>query len=493
MDELTPNLLRPQGMPPAFEPPPPRRSRRYFFIAVLILILVGYGVRRYTLAHWPNGPVVYDQVTLRPKKIGFLQTIKNFIFHNNNLLEGQADDRINILVLGIGGPGHDGPYLSDTNIIASLKPSTNEVALISIPRDLGVKIDEYGWRKINSADAFGEAAHPGEGGDYARKIFSKTFNLSIPYYVRVDFKAFEDMVNTVGGITVNVPNAFTDSQFPGPKDSYQTITFSAGAQTMMGEQALNYVRSRHGTNGQSSDFARSHRQQLILEALKEKMLSYGTYLNPAKIQSILSTLSNHVTTNLDFGQLMYLASLARDSKAPPKTLVLDNSLKGFLVSSTGDNGAFILSPKTGTFDEINNAMTNIFSPQIPNLVNTLASATTTPHTQVTAKVEIQNGTWRAGLAARYGKQLGEQGFSVIAVGNSLMRPLKKTGIFKLSATVPAEAMDQLVRMFNAPILTELPPWLKQTFDNPSTEESEQGMKYNNETDVLIILGEDTKE
>ena len=328
--------------------------------------------------------------------------VKNFIFHSNNFLEGQSDDRINILLLGMGGVGHEGPFLTDTSIILSFQPSTRSVAMISVPRDLGVAIDGRGQRKINNANSFGEANEPGSGGEYARQIFAKTFNLDIPYYIRVDFKAFEEIINTVGGLTIDVKKAFVDNLYPGPNYSYAPISFEAGAQNMNGERALQYVRSRHGTNGENSDFARSKRQQQVLTALKSRLLSLGTYTNPVRIQQIINSLNTHVTTNLDFGQMMYLASEARSADGEIKTLVLDNAPKGYLIPFTSPEGAWLLAPKTGNFDEINLAVKNIFAN--PEEVKTLAPAPVANKPVFpTAQIEIQNGTWRAGLASRIEK------------------------------------------------------------------------------------------
>src|SRR3989344_3153563 len=99
--------------------------------------------------------------------------------------------------------------------------------MISVPRDLGIKIPEYGWKRINEANSIGEGTQPGRGGNYARDIFAKTFNIDVPYYVRVDFKAFTEIIDNVGGIKVNVPRTFTDISYPCPNDSYQTIHFDA--------------------------------------------------------------------------------------------------------------------------------------------------------------------------------------------------------------------------------------------------------------------------
>ncbi|MBI5728666.1 MAG: LCP family protein [Candidatus Magasanikbacteria bacterium] len=480
------------------EETPSRKKKALLVIAFFVLSLSAISIiaRHYALAEWPADASEYDNVTLRPKSTGILETVKNFIFHSDYVLQGEADDRVNILILGIGGPGHDGPYLSDTNIILSFQPSTKEVALISIPRDLGVEIPNHGWRKINSADAFGESEQAGWGGDYARAVFAKTFNLSIPYYIRVDFTAFRDLIDGLGGLTINVPTAFTDEAFPGPNDSYQTIRFDAGVQTMTGEQALNYSRSRHGNNNEGSDFARAHRQQLVLSALKEKLLSLGTYANPMTLQKIFNSLASHITTNLNFGQIMYAASLAKEVSAAPKTLVLDNSTTGYLISTTGESGAFLLSPKTGDFATINAGIKDIFEPAKTAAItnSTTAARTASPEgaTQIhPGTIEIQNGTWRVGLAARVNKELGGKGFDVIAVGNSLKRPIATTTIYILQPKAPKDTINKLAATLHASVSTTLSDWLQATYDNPGTTEDERGMKYNHDTDILLILGNDT--
>lgn len=481
----------------------------------VILISLITGLFLFWFILWFGGANLPGSVSvlLHPKSVGFFQTVKNFIFHTDPVLEGQTDDRINILVLGIGGAGHDGPYLSDTNIIVSLKPSTKKVSLISIPRDLGVKINDQGVRKINFADAYGELKAPGQGGDYARQVFSETFNISIPYYIRVDFKAFADMIDAVGGVPINVPRTFSDSQFPGENYSYRTIRFEAGPQTMDGQTALDFARSRHGDNGEGSDFARAHRQQLVLEALKQKLLSVGTYTDPTVVTGLLNSLSQHVATNLDLAQMMYLATLAKDITSPLKHLVLDNSPSGYLVSTTGENGAFLLFPRTGEYTNINEAIRDIFlatssasgiavtparspSPTTPPAPTTVSTNPTTP-TPTTAlfpnaKIEIQNGTWRAGLAARIRSHLQDKGYSVIGVGNSLKRPIDKTTIYLLHLGA-APATKGLSAYFKAPTLTVLPDWLQEIYDNTNTPEDERGMKYNRDADILIVLGADTQE
>ncbi len=484
-------------------------KRRSFIIAIVFFVIVTFfgaiTLSAISRGWWFNGSPT-NGFFLTPKSRGILQAVKNFIFKSDPVLAGQEDDRINILLLGIGGSGHDGPYLSDTNIVVSIKPSTKQVALISIPRDLGVKIPSQGWRKINYADAYGEALQSGGGGEYARKIFEETLNISIPYYARVDFKAFSEMIDAVGGVTVDIARGFTDSAFPGVNSSgqedtsYQTVTFTAGVQTMDGTRALQYARSRHGNNGEGSDFARAHRQQLIISALKEKLLSFGTYTNPLVIQKILNSLEAHVTTNLSIDQLIYLAGVAKEINSTPKTLVIDDSPNGLLVSTIADSGAYMLFPNTGNFDKINEAVKNIFELNTAATTNVTTAGVTTPSTTKnmsvfpTLKIEIKNGTWRAGLASRVEKKLEEKGFAVIAVGNNLKRPIANTALYVIQEGVDTVALGALQSELGTKDFSRsIPEWLGDSYDDPQTTASEAGAKFNKNTDVVIILGEDYKE
>lgn len=486
------NLLEPQELEP-LEIKPKKKKLFWLFLIIITLFAIGCKTERaLTLSSWPNDATNYDLKTLQPKNVGVLETVKNFIFHSDNILDGQHADRINILLLGIGGPGHDGPYLSDTNIVLSIKPSTKEAALISIPRDLGVSLDEHGVRKINAADAFGEAQTPGAGGEYARQIFAKNFGLDIPYYVRVDFKAFQEIVDEVGGVTVNVPRTFSDSEFPGENFSYRTISFNAGLQAMNGAKALDFARSRHGNNGEGSDFSRSRRQQIILSALKEKLLSFGTYTNPIHVQNILTSLSNHITTNLNFGQLMYLANLAKETDKNLKTLVIDNGNNGFLKSYIAESGAFMLGPTTGNFDQINLAMKNVFEENLAKPAENLTEQNRTIFP--TGKIQVLNGTWRAGLAAKYQHDLENVGLSTLSSGNSPRRPIETTSIYIINSKVSQDVIKAVQTAVPGQLKVGVPEWLLASSTNivSGSASSTANLNFNPEADILLILGTDIK-
>jgi len=489
MNETQINFLKPeQKLPKEEKPKKPTNRKRLFiyFLLIFLAIFIGGCIAKNSKTEWTDNPDHYDPETLKPRKTNILQTVRNFIFEQDKILESGKDNRINILLLGMGGAGHDGPYLTDTNIILSIKPTTGETAMISIPRDLGVKIPDYGWRKINHANAYGELENPGYGGEPAKDIFEDTFDLDIPYYVRIDFTAFRELVDIVNGVNINITHPFIDYQYPGPNYSYQTVIFKEGEQILEGEKALQYSRSRHGNNGQSSDFARSRRQQQVITALKEKLLSSGTYTNPIKLKQIFDSLETHVATNLNFGQIMYLAGMAKNiDMGKIKTLVIDNGIDGYLTTSQS-TGSWLLSPKTGNYDEINEAIENIFNPEFEfKQMEVMPQTSTLPN----SNIEIQNGTWEVGLASRTQKHLEEIGFSITEISNSTVRPFATTTIFLINENTDNSLIQALSQELKCDIATSTPDWLSHAYDNPETSNDETGDKFNSSTEVLIILGE----
>lgn len=333
------------------------------------------------------------------KKISVFAQLGHLVANRDAQLRGESGDRINILLLGIGGEGHDGPLLTDTIMVASIKPSTRQVALLSIPRDLAVEIPRYGVRKINSANAFGkDLNYPGGGEQLASDIVSKTLDIPIHYYARIDFAGFKEVVDALGGINIKVERGFTDSEYPTANFGYQTVGFASGAQHMSGETALTFVRSRHGTNGEGSDFARSRRQQLVLEGLRDKALSLGTIINPVKIGNVLGSLGNHTRTNLEVWEMLRLGRLASGvSKDDIITNVLDSSVpNGFLKNVTGIDGAFLLMPKDGTFKAVQTFAKNLF--------------TIRPLQKEDPKVVIRDESGRSGTAKAIASSLESFGF-----------------------------------------------------------------------------------
>lgn len=234
---------------------------------------------------------------------------------NLKVIEG----RTNILLLGVAGGTHDGSDLTDTILVLSFHRKSETLSMISLPRDL--------WSdtlkdKINSAYHYGEMKKKGGGLILSKAIVSDMIGLPIDYSLVFDFSRFVDIINLVGGVTVNVPKAFTDSEFPIPgrendecnqdpeyRCRYEALHFDAGTQVMDGARALKYVRSRHAEGDEGSDFARSKRQQEVLLALKSKITSNDVIRNPKIIGNLYDAFQEATDTDMNIGELLTVGKL----------------------------------------------------------------------------------------------------------------------------------------------------------------------------------------
>ncbi len=273
-------------------------------------------------------------------------------------LKAEGAGRINIMLLGVD----DAASLSDTIMIASIDTASERprVALISIPRDLYVQIPEFEDGKINSAYTLGQNFdYPGGGPGLSRETLEKTFDLPIHYYAALNFSGFRQLINTVGGVDVDVKTAIDDPFYP-TEDYSDTIHFQlpAGPHHLDGETALRYARSRQTT----TDFDRAARQQQILAAYKRRVVSKDIWLNSAKRKQLQQTLKQHLHTDLSFRQMLKLGWRLRKLE--------DSQIAHHVIDSTNflepdGGGAYV--PRTGDFDEVNKFIADIFKQTGNNL------------------------------------------------------------------------------------------------------------------------------
>lgn len=269
-------------------------------------------------------------------------------------------DRTNILLLGLRGAGDDnGGLLTDTIILLSIKKSTSQVAMISIPRDLYVVMPQAPGQKnilkekINFAYALGEERKAGGGIVYSKAVVSRLTNLYIDYAISADFEAFKEIVDILGGIDVNLEAPFSEkTQFA----KEFIVDLPAGKNHLDGDTALFFVRARYST----SDFDRARRQQKVLMAIKNKAFSLGIMLNPAKVFEILNSLGRHVKTDMKIGEINSFISMAGKIDSNIRQKVFDNGPEGLLYSSTTEKGAYILLPVGDNFDRIQETCRDIF-------------------------------------------------------------------------------------------------------------------------------------
>jgi LCP family protein required for cell wall assembly len=369
-------------------------------MAFVILILAGGGYFGYKLYH-----------TQRKVLAGGGRAIS--VCTDNidvDQLGREGDSRINILLLGIGGPGHDGADLTDTIMLASIDPISDRVQLISIPRDLWVHISSDGYQKINAAYAYGKEAsrsknNVGQEQD-GLALLDKTLQpvldgVNINYHVILDFAAFKQMVDAVGGITVNVPESLYDPTIAWENHNNPVIA-KKGPQAFNGQQALLYSRSRET----SSDFARAERQRLIITALKQKVFSAGTFSNPIRISSLLDSLGQNVYT--DFSSRDIRCLYRQMSTIPSNSIAsLDMVTPPNNLLTTGNiNGLSVVEPRSGLFD-YDNIHTFLHTSLKDGLI-----------TKESAPVAVYNATSTSGLATKKSDLLKSYGYKVTTTANA---------------------------------------------------------------------------
>ena len=353
----------------------PRFRKRYLFIPLVLILGTGgwFGYATLTAVHHIIGKAGAGAPALANKTVAVSQ------------LKGEGDGRVNILVMGIGGAGHDGANLSDTIMIWSIDPETKNVAVLSVPRDLYVKIPGHGYGKINAANSYGGPA-------LAEQVIENVIGVPIHYYMTIDFSGFKQAVDAEGGVDINVTKALYDPYYPcddGTKlaGKYCPINFKVGLTHMTGVTALEYARSRETT----SDFDRAARQQQVIIAIRQKALDASTLTNPIKLTGLINAIGTHVHTDLQLSDMEKLASIAKDVDTTKITQkVLDTSPGSVLVDGTGtiDGAGSIELPAAGTFDysDIHDLVKNIF---VDHYI-----------TDENARIDVQNGSGIQGLAGK---------------------------------------------------------------------------------------------
>lgn len=213
-------------------------------------------------------------------------------------------ERVNMLLLGVDDRDDGVVARSDTIILVTIDPATKQVGMMSIPRDLLVTIPGLGEEKINAAYSAGEESGV-TGAGLVRATVEYNFNIPIHYVAEVDFEGFQRIVDTLGGVTIDVPAPIKDDAHPGEGFNYTRIYFHTGPQHMDGKTALRYARTRHDDN----DFARANRQQQILLALREQAVARNLIANA---RELLMALSDTVRTDIPPLDLLKLAKLGTE-------------------------------------------------------------------------------------------------------------------------------------------------------------------------------------
>ncbi len=273
-----------------------------------------------------------------------------------------TSDRVNILMMGYGGAGHDGAYLTDSMVVMSIIPSTHHTTLLSVPRDLWVQYpaNSGNYTKLNAiyTMASNGNANPVAGGAALAQKISLVTGLTINYWMTINFAGFRKFIDAIGGVDVNVPDSF-NACYPKNDDasvdpSWMKIQFNKGLQHMNGATAIEYARAREpvevcgmGTSlnqAELTDFGRSRRQQLIMQAALSQLKKWQTW---PSIYSAMDALKGTLYSNLSLADLASFA-LKMDLNGAHKLGLTNNNV---LVDSSA-NGQYILAPRNNDWSLI---------------------------------------------------------------------------------------------------------------------------------------------
>ena len=338
-------------------------------------------------------------------------------------LTGEGDGRVNVLLLG----KDDDADLTDTIIIASIDPIHDEAALLSIPRDLYVRVEGLGEMKINevfpnarnAALAQQTTERQAEVRAYRtlQEEIKKVTGIPMHYYATIDFDGFRRAIDTVGGVTLDVEQPVYERMHL--QGRQYILDVSEGRETFDGTRALAYVRSRKTSS--RGDFDRSERQREILIALRDEILSSSTLTNPSRMNTLFNDFADNVNTSFSFEELLRLQEIGRkiDTNNIDSLELVGDAPHDYIVSNML-NGLSIQQPRAGMFD---------YS-EIQRFVRTelrdgyLRSENAT--------VLVLNGTDQPGLATRTAEQLESYGYTVLEPADGPTQSQRETILVDLT-------------------------------------------------------------
>lgn len=383
-------------------------------------------------------------------------------------------NRVNILLLGIDQREQESgqPTRTDTMILLTIDPVAKSMGMLTIPRVLWVPIPGLGRPvedRINTANILGDLEkYPGGGPALAKRTVQYNLGIPVHYYVRMDFSGFEKIVDALGGVSINVPQAIRDDEYPDDNYGVMSISFPAGIQHMDGETALRYVRTRHA----DSDFGRGRRQIQFLMAMRDQALKLNIL---PKVPSLIAQMRDSIKTDLSANDIISLARIASgiDSASITARNIDETMATRWITPQGGD----VMVPKRDAIkkviDEVFNTpgapTTPVTVGQAPTATPTVNAAARTQMQAEAARIEVLNGTSTKGLATRAAANLSSQGLNVVKVGDA--------GRY--------DYVDGVIVYYANKPLTQA--YLAQLF-KVAPENIRPASTTNRDTDIRIILG-----
>jgi LCP family protein required for cell wall assembly len=349
-----------------------------------------------------------------------------------SLLNGENSGRVNILLLGRDGGSGKNADVTNSMMLASIDTLNHTATLISLPGDLWVNASNLGVMKLDTVYQNSEFKHDGNsitgntstqtleaGFGSADKTISQVMGINIDYNVITNLQAFQQAVDTVGGVTIDVPTSLSD-QTMAWQNNHNPNLVPAGTQTLTGKQAYLYAASKETT----SDFARAQRQRQVMSALVDKIMSIGTYSDPLKLESLINAFGNNVETDLSVSNAKDLYTVIKSISSSNIASTDLNTAPNQLVTNGNVNGLAVVLPQAGLFNYYN--IKHFVSLQLKN-----------PYlTQENAKVLILNGTDTAGLATTMGDLLKSHDYNVIGEANAPSSNWAETSLYNVTKSNP---------------------------------------------------------
>ncbi len=339
----------------------------------------------------------------------------------------QGSDTINFILLGSDTRGGTS-FRTDTMVIAIVRPSTGEVSLISLPRDMWVNIPTVGMQRLNTAYEYGAMYnYPGGGSALLRDTIMYNLGINIDHTAMVDFNGFRQVVNTIGGVDVPVFCPYTDWHLISPEldpeneNNWELYTVGPGVVEMDGDLALWYARSRKRSN----DFDRGRRQQEVLRAIYSQALQANLL---TQLPDLYSQVSSAVTTDLGFTDLLSLAPISLHLSNADIRGYYINEKNGTVSSWITPSGAYVLVPNEAA---------------IAALVQEASTSHPKQIQEAAIKVEVRNASPYDGWDALAAQRLNYAGFES-SIAPTDHRDQTTTYLYDLTSTQDRSVTSQIL-------------------------------------------------
>lgn len=404
----------------------------------------------------PDGPLSQPQLTVNQPESALVSS--------DSLQPWSEKERVNILLLGIDQRCDEtGPTHTDSIMILTVDPLGLSASVLSLPRDLWVEIPGFGVDRINQANYYGELyEYPGGGPALAVETVESLLGIPVDYYAAVNFDAFVEVVDLIGGIEIDVPEAIDDPTYPDRCYGYDPFHIEAGDHILDGQQALKYARTRATFGG---DVDRAGRQQAVVLAVRDRLLALDKLPQLiAQAPLLWQTLQENVRTNMTLDEALQLGLLVQDiPRSSIYTAVIDYN---YVYNEVTPDGRAVLVPIRENIRQLRDqlfAPPLVPTPVIENLPALMASEN--------ARVGVYNGTAVFGLAGETQTYLQQYGLDVPVVGN---------------ADAATYLTSQIVVYGDFPNTAR---YLTQLMHIPPLNVSE-GIEPEGDFDVLVIIGND---